>query len=304
MSFSLLNSEPKKRRRLVKRFPVVFPLVVFLLLLIGYQLIDSSYVAAPSIGIVEVNGVILESEPIIKKLRILENDPSVIGIIIHINSPGGAVSPSQEIYSEILRLKKQKKVYASISSTAASGGYYIAISADKLYANPGSMIGSIGVIIQTFNIKGLLDKIGIQSQVVKAGKNKDIGSMFREMNSEDKELLESVVNDTHIQFIEAVAQNRSLDFEKVKEIADGRVFTGKQAKDRGLIDELGSFRESIEQLKADLNVKGQIKLTYPSDKEEILDSLLELESLFNLKKAVHQSGLFFLATSLTEGHQN
>ncbi len=297
MSFSLLSSGPTKKRTLPKRFPVLFPIVIFILLLIGFQFFGDAYVT-PAIGIVEVNGVILESEPTIKKLRILENDPAVKGIIIHINSPGGAVSPSQEIYSEVLRLKQHKKVYVSVSSTAASGGYYIAIAADKLFANPGSMIGSIGVIIQTFNVEGLMEKIGIKSEVVKSGKNKDIGSAFRKMKPEEKALLENVVKDTHEQFISAVADNRSMKIEKVREIADGRVFTGKQAKKTGLIDEVASFRQTADQMRIDLEIKEQMKLIYPTNKDEILNSLVDLKSWFGIRKMVEQSGLFYLATPL------
>ena len=186
MSFSLLSSKQDKKKSLPRRHPVLFPFVVFICLLIVYQFFGEA-VVTPGIGIVEVNGVILESEPIVKKLRILESDPAVRGIIVRINSPGGAVSPSQEIYSEILRLKKKKKVYVSISSTAASGGYYIAIAADKLFANPGSMIGSIGVIIQTFNVEGLMDKLGIKSEVIKAGKNKEGGLNEKGRKSYERE---------------------------------------------------------------------------------------------------------------------
>ncbi|MCG8338988.1 MAG: signal peptide peptidase SppA [Proteobacteria bacterium] len=303
MSFSLLSSKQDKKKSLPRRHPVLFPFVVFICLLIVYQFFGEA-VVTPGIGIVEVNGVILESEPIVKKLRILESDPAVRGIIVRINSPGGAVSPSQEIYSEILRLKKKKKVYVSISSTAASGGYYIAIAADKLFANPGSMIGSIGVIIQTFNVEGLMDKLGIKSEVIKAGKNKDIGSAFRQMKPSEKILLEKVVKDTHEQFITAVADSRSLDIKKVREIADGRVFTGNQAKDTGLIDEVASFRQTAEHMRLDLDIQEQMSLVYPTSREEILDSLVDLESLLNIGKFVEQNGLFYLATPLLENGIN
>ncbi len=303
MSFSLLSSKSDKKKSLPRRYPVIFPLAVFICLLIIYQFFGKA-VVTPGIGIVEVNGVILESEPFVKKLRILENDPAVQGIIVRINSPGGAVSPSQEIYSEIKRLKKKKKVYVSISSTAASGGYYIAIAADKLFANPGSMIGSIGVIIQTFNVEGLMDKLGIKSEVIKAGKNKDIGSAFREMKPSEKLLLERVVKDTHEQFITAVAKSRSLDIDKVREIADGRVFTGNQAKDTGLIDDVASFRQTTEHMRRDLGIKEKMGLVYPTSRDEILDSLVDLESLLGIRKIVEQSGLFYLAAPLIENGLN
>lgn len=298
MSFSLLTKDSPKQT-LVKRFPVLFPLGIFLLIFLGYLAFDSVY-SIPGIGIVPVEDIILESEPTIKKLRMLENDPSVYGIIIHINSPGGAVAPSQEIYSEILRLKRKKKVYASISSTAASGGYYIAVAADRVFANPGSMVGSIGVIIRTFNIEGLMDKLGIRSEVIKSGKNKDIGSLFRQMKPEEKALLENVVSDTHEQFINAVAENRSLPIAKIREIADGRVFTGNQAKTLGLIDQIAGFRETAEQMKRDLNIEDEMSLIYPRDTEELLESIIDLESLFGLREIVGQTGLFYLTPMLLE----
>lgn len=297
MSFSLLQSQTRKRRSIVRRFPVLFPLVVFILLLLIYQSFDRS-LETPAIGIVEVNGVIVESEPIIKKLRMLEDNSAVVGIIVRINSPGGAVSPSQEIYSEILRLKRQKPVFTSIGSTAASGGYYIAVASDKLFANPGSMIGSIGVIIQTFNIKGLLDKLGIEPQIIKAGENKDLGSVFRAMNQEEKDLLKNVVDDTHHQFIMAVAENRSMSFSEVKAIADGRIFTGNQAQQIGLIDQTASFRQTIDELRKHLNIDQKLELIYPQDREEMVEDLLNWKSLLGLEPGITHTGLFYLATPL------
>jgi protease-4 len=298
MSFSLLSSDSPKRT-ILKRFPVLFPLGVFILIFLGYQALDTVY-TIPSIGIVQLNGIILESESTIKKLRMLEDDPTVKGIIIHINSPGGAVSPSQEIFSEILRLKQYKMIYASISSTAASGGYYVAVATDRLFANPGSMVGSIGVIIQTFNIEGLMDKLGIQSEVIKSGKNKDVGSIFRQMRPEEKALLENVVSDTHEQFINAVAANRSVPIAKIREIADGRVFTGNQAHAIGLIDQIASFRETAEQMRRDLEIEEKMKLVYPTDTEDLLESIIDLESLFGIRKLVGQAGLYYLSTLLLE----
>ncbi|MBU2512838.1 signal peptide peptidase SppA [bacterium] len=299
MPFSLYPDNRKKKRSLPRRFPVIFPLVVFILILIGYQISEKTY-NKPSIGVVELNGIILESETIIKKLRILESNPLVKGIIIHINSPGGAVAPSQEIFTEILRIRQFKKVYASIASTAVSGGYYVAIGADKIYANPGSMVGSIGAIIQTFNFEELLNKIGIKSEVIKSGKNKDMGSIFRPIESEERKLLESVIFDTHDQFVTAIADRRPMELEEVKSIADGRVFTGRQAKQIGLVDQLASFRETAEELRKNLGIKEEMSLVYTPDKEKLIESIIELDSVSILKKISSQMGLFYLTTSFLE----
>lgn len=297
MPFSLYSTfHSPTRKSFVQRHPVLVPLVLFLLIFIGF-LLFSDQMPRPGIGIVEVEGVILESEPTIRRLRAMEKEESVKGIIVRINSPGGAVSPSQEIFSELLRLKKRKKVYVSISSSAASGGYYIAIGAEKIFANPGSMIGSIGVIMQTFNISELMEKIGIRSEVVKSAENKDLGSLFREMSPEERRLLKYVIDDTHDQFVSAIADNRPLELEKVKEIADGRIFTGRQALKLNLIDKLGSMREVVDILRRDLNIEGDVELIYPKKEEEILESILNLESLLPLKKWSKLSGLFFLAPS-------
>ncbi len=299
MPFSLYPNNQKKKKSLPKRFPVIFPLVVFILIFLGYQISRKTY-DTPSIGVVQLNGVILDSEIIIKKLRILERDPLVKGIVIHINSPGGAVAPSQEIFSEILRIRQHRKIYASIASTAASGGYYVAIGADKIFANPGSMVGSIGAIIQTFNFEELLNKIGIKSEVIKSGKNKDMGSIFRQIETEERKLLESVIYDTHDQFVTAIAANRPMELDQVKSIADGRVFTGRQAKQIGLVDKLASFRETTEELRKDLGIKEEMALIYAPDKEKLIQSIMELDSISILRKISSYMGLFYLSTSFLE----
>ncbi len=246
------------------------------------------------IGVVPINGIILESEIIIKKLRILENETDVKGIVLRINSPGGAVAPSQEIYSELKRIQEKKKIFTSISSVAASGGYYIAVGSNKIYANPGSVTGSIGVILQSYNIEELMQKIGIKSQVVKSGVKKDIGSPYRTMTQEEKKLLRSVIGDTHEQFVKAIASSRKLDRKRVATLADGRIFTGNQALKAELIDGLASFREVVELLKKDLGLKERIDLFYPELPKEPLWDQLNLESLLKINKIIGYSGLFYM----------
>ncbi len=299
MPFSLDTKAniPKKKEPFIKRFPVLFPVLVLIILISCYSLL-SKEITPPAIGVIQIDGVILESEPIVKKIRMLEKNPSVKGIIVRINSPGGAVSPSQEIFSELLRMKAKKKIYASISSSAASGGYYIAVGTEKIFANPGSLVGSIGVIMQTVNVEELMKKIGIRTETIKSGRNKDIGSSFREMTSEERELLKGVILDTHEQFVTAVSENRPLEIAKVRQIADGRIFTGKQAFEMGMIDGLASFRETVEMLRQDMGIHEEVYLLYPTDKEEIIQSIINLDSFFNINKIISRSGLFYLGSSV------
>ena len=278
---------------------VLLPMVIFLVLVIAYALIDRQF-TVPLIGVVPIEGVILESESTIKKLQILENNPSVKGIIVRINSPGGAVAPSQEIFTELLRFKKKKVVYASIASVAASGGYYIAVGSNKIYANPGSLTGSIGVIMQTINVEKLMDKIGIRMETLKSGNNKDLGSAFRPMQPKERKLLEAVLLNTHDQFIQAISDNRSLDIGKVKKLSDGRLFTGEQAVENGLIDGLASFRETVERLRTDLGLGDKVQLYYPTDRSNMLRSLIDLEAIFRLKETFTYSGLFYLGSMVRQ----
>ncbi len=299
MSFSLYPDEPPQKKSFIKKHPVLFPLIIFILIGGLYQLISTGSIK-PAIGIVQIDGVILSSEPTIKKLRLLESDPTVMGIIVRINSPGGAISPSQEIYQELLRLKDKKKVYVSVSSTAASGGYYIAIGAEKIFANPGSIVGSIGTIMQTFNIEKLMSKIGIESEIIKSGTNKDSGSLFRKMKPDERKLLQNVIADTHQQFIAAIAENRPLSIKEVSDIADGRIFTGRQAEKLGLIDYLASFRETTRHMKRDLNIKEEIDLIYPKETGEYLQDFIDMDALRSVKSILSHNGLYYLASSLLE----
>ena len=199
------------------------------------------------VAVVRVEGPILDSYQTVEELKGLAEDPMVKAIVIRIDSPGGGVAPSQEIYNAVRRVRKEhnKAVVASMGTVAASGGYYIAVATDRILANPGTLTGSIGVILQVANFQELLDKIGVKSIVVKSGKFKDLGSPFRPMEDEDRQVLQSVMDDVHRQFIDAVADGRSLDPGEVEQLADGRVFTGQQAKSILLVDEIGDLHDAI-----------------------------------------------------------
>ena len=181
-------------------------------------------------ALVKIEGVLLLSEHVVEELNGYAEDSSIKAIVIRIDSPGGGVVPSQEIYNAVKNARKEgKKVIASMGSVAASGGYYIAAAADKIVANPGTLTGSIGVKMEFANLEKLLEKIGVKGMVVKAGEFKDIGSPYRDMTDQEKKLLQDVIDDVHSQFIKAVAEGRDLPETDVRAIADGRIFTGQQA---------------------------------------------------------------------------
>lgn len=199
-----------------------------------------------AVAVVEVQGVIERSEEIVSTLdRIAEND-SIRAAVVRIDSPGGAVAPSQEIYDAVLRVRDKKPVVASLGGLAASGGYYIAAACDVIVSNPGTLTGSIGVIMQVGNLEDLLEKIGLRGIVLKAGEYKDIGSPLRPMKDEERAILEALLTNIHEQFIGAIARGRGLARDAVEKVADGRIYSGEQALDLGLVDRLGGLRDAVD----------------------------------------------------------
>ncbi len=230
------------------------------------------------IGVVEIRGVIADSKPILKALDEFKRNSSIKGILLRIESPGGGVGPSQEIYREVVRVGKTKPVLASLGGIAASGGYYIASGAKKIIANPGTLTGSIGVIINFGNFTELFKKIGYKPITIKSGKFKDIGNPGREMKPEEREYLEKLVKNVHEQFVKDVAKGRKLPVDRVKKIADGRIFTGEQAKKLGLVDGLGNFQDAVDELARMAKIKGEPKLVYPTPRRRgLMDILFEGE---------------------------
>jgi protease-4 len=227
------------------------------------------------IAVVEIKGVITQSSPIIDEIRQYGEDDGVKAIILRIDSPGGGVGASQEIYQEVLRVKKKKKVITSMGGVAASGGYYIACASDLIVANPGTITGSIGVIMQFTNLEDLLKKIGVKGFVVKAGENKDIGSPFREMTPEEKKLMQGVLDNVHQQFIQAVVAGRRLDRAKILPIADGRILTGEQAKEVGLVDRMGNLQDAIDAAAKMAGISGKPSVVYPKKKKSLWEFFME-----------------------------
>jgi len=197
------------------------------------------------LGLVEIKGVILSGKPFVDEIERFRKIANIKAIIVRIDSPGGAVAPSQEVYEAIHRAREEKPVFSSMGSVAASGGYYIACATDKIYANPGTLTGSIGVAMQLRNVEALFSKIGINNPIIKSGKFKDVGSPYRKMTPKESQYLQNVSDDIYEQFVEAVAKGRHLKREKAEELADGKVYTGKKAKELGLVDELGGLQTAI-----------------------------------------------------------
>jgi len=200
------------------------------------------------IQVVDIEGELFESRSILDQLKRYEDSSSVRAILLNIDSPGGGVGVSQELYSEIKRLRssKDKTIVAYVSSTGASGAYYVACAADKIIANPGTIIGSIGVIAEWVNYADLLEWAKLKDVVFKTGEFKDTGSPTRALTEKERAYFQGLIDDMYVQFVEAVASGRKLELDQVRSLADGRVFTGRDARERKLIDEIGNFQDAVD----------------------------------------------------------
>jgi protease IV len=236
------------------------------------------FVTGGGVGLLEVRGPILESQEVIRQIHELNNDANVKTVVLRIESPGGGVGPSQEIYEEIKKLAERKKVVVSMGSVAASGGYYIAAPAAVIYANPGTITGSIGVLMKFTNMEGLMGKVGMKAYTLKSGQFKDIGSPVRPMTEQDQLMLQGVIDSTYGQFVAAVAEGRKLPVEEVKVLADGRIYTGEQAKTLKLVDKLGNLEDAVAEAGRLAGLKGEPQLIRPSKKKKLLLDMLVEES--------------------------
>jgi protease-4 len=245
-----------------------------------------------AVGVVEIIGPIADAREAIEDIRAFREDEHIRAIVVRIDSPGGAVGPSQEIYREIRKTIETKKVVASMGAVAASGGYYVACASDGIVANPGTITGSIGVIMGYTNFRELLDKIGMVPVVIKSGPYKDTGSPTREMRDDERELLETVTRDIHEQFVSAIAEGRRMDRDQVAAAADGRIYTGEQAKARGLIDRLGNFEDALAWAGEMGGIEGTVVPVYAhEDKFSLLRYLLST-SLPDWFSSLFHSGLY------------
>lgn len=246
---------------------VLFVATIWLLIAVT----DDGLPGGAKVAVVEVEGIIgtdlqrgLDTESLVRTLGEYRDDPAVRAVVLRINSPGGVVAPTQEIFTAVRRLREAKKpVVASLGSVAASGGYYVAVSADRIYASPGTLTGSIGVVMQMANLEGLLKKVGVEYVVVKAGAYKDVGNMARAMTPEERRILQALLDDVYDQFIGAVAEGRGLDPQAVRAFAEGRIYSGRQAQSLKMVDDLGGLEDAIEAAAKMAGLPAKPKVIYP-----------------------------------------
>jgi len=252
---------------------------LFFLMLILLRSMGGSASMGQKVAVIDVTGIISKSDATIKLIHAYRDDPSVKAIVMRIDSPGGSVAPVQEIYTELEKIKKP--IVASMGGSAASGGYYIACAADTIFANPGTLTGSIGVIMQFTRMKGLYDKVGLEHQVIKSGQFKDTGSPFRTLTEEEQAVLQATVDDVHNQFVDTIAEARSnlLTRTEVVELADGRIFSGKQALDSKLIDQLGNLPDAIKIAGELGGIEGKPKVLRKQKKTSLFEQLLGIERM-------------------------
>jgi protease-4 len=241
---------------------VFFVVVFFTAYFTGGDVQVLSLLGKEGIGVLRIEGSIDDSAGAIEELKRFGETESIKAIIVRIDSPGGGVAPTQEIYTEIEKVKKKKPVIASLGGVAASGGYYIASACDQIMANPGTLTGSIGVIMELGNVEGLMRKLGVKGETIKSGPHKDIGSPMRPLTPEGRAILQSLVDNVHGQFVSAVARGRKMPEEQVRKLADGRVYSGEQAKEIGLVDLLGNMEDAIDIAAKRAGIKGEPQVIY------------------------------------------
>ncbi len=229
------------------------------------------------IGVVDLSGVILSPQPVVDQLKKFADDSSIKAIILHVNSPGGGVAASEEIYREVKRIhtEKKKKIVVSIETVGASGAYYVASASDKIFADQGSIVGSIGVIAQWFNYGDLLKWAKLKDVVIKTGEFKDTGNPARDLTPAEQAYMQELIDNMFGQFVKAVADGRSLKYDDVKSMANGKVWTGEQAKNLKLIDTIGDFQSAVDDTAKSVGIKGEPTLVRPEkERKTLLDLLL------------------------------
>jgi protease-4 len=231
-------------------------------------------IAGGSVGVVEIEDIIYTPRYIVEDLDDFGDNPSIKAIILRINSPGGVVAASQEIYDAVRRQQEKKPVIASMESVAASGAYYIALPSDVIVANAGTLTGSIGVIMEWPVLEKLLQKLGVEFEVIKSREHKDMGSTHRRLNETERKLMQGVVTDVHEQFVRVTSEHRHIPLDSVMKYADGRIFTGNQAKALGFVDTLGSFDFAVE-LAGDLANIEEPHLIYPAKRFSFIDLFIK-----------------------------
>ncbi len=316
----------ENKRFILYLFGGTFAILFFVGLLSGFVFRGGQKGPEEAIAVIEVKGTIVGgesgssllggmavgSETMMQEIRAAAEDDSIKALLLHINSPGGSSAASEAVYMEILRFKEKtgKPVLATMEDVAASGGYYIALGADEIFANPATVTGSIGVIMQFTNYQELYEKYGLKVETIKSGKYKDIGSPTRDLTKEERELLQTMVNQIYGNFVDAVAEGRGLERERILELAQGQIYTGIQAQELGLIDQLGNFWDSVDYLAKRAGIKGEPELVYytrPTLWKRIMGNLSKmiLAALGKSVKTSEISDLLWIEESLqTPGLNN
>ncbi len=272
---------------------IISVIVGFFFLSIIINLLFGGMSFGPKVAVLDISGVITKSDATIQRIHIYRDSPNVKAIVLRINTPGGSVAPVQEVFAELNKL--DKPIVASMGSTAASGGYYIACAADTIVANPGTLTGSIGVIMQFTKMKGLYDKVGLEQQIIKSGQFKDAGSAFRDLTDEEKAALQETVDDVYNQFVDAISQSRAehLTRDEIVQLADGRIFSGKQAQTHKLVDQLGNLQDAIKIAGKLGNIDGTPKVLRIQRKKSLLETILGIEQNRQLDDIINFPGVSF-----------
>ena len=280
----------KKRRVFIILGSII---ALFFLMLALLRAISSGTSIGQKVAVIDIAGIISKSDATIKLIHAYRDDPSVKAIVLRINSPGGSVAPVQEIHTELKKI--EKPIVASMGGSAASGGYYIACAADTIVANPGTLTGSIGVIMQFTRMKGLYDKVGLEHQVVKSGQFKDTGSPFRELTEQERAVLQATVDDVYNQFVDAIfaARGNLLTRPEVAELADGRIFSGKQALESKLIDQLGNLPDAIKIAGELAGIDGKPRVLRPERRTSLLEQLLGIKQMPQFDEMFSLPGVTF-----------
>jgi len=267
-------------------------LLIILIAATFFMFGDPQMMPGDKVAVVEVAGAIYSSEGVLERLYKCRDNDSIKAIVLRISSPGGGVAPVQEIYRELTRSKKA--IVVSMGSSAASGGYYIACAADRIFANPGTLTGSIGVIMQFRRVDGLMEKIGVQQEVVKSGSYKDAGSMYRGFTPEEKELFQETIDDVYEQFLDAIVEGRQhtgLTKEQLEKIADGRIMSGRQALEEKLVDELGDLSDAIDYAGKLGGIEGKPRVIKMTVKKPLLERLMRGALGNKLDQVIHEQSV-------------
>jgi protease-4 len=286
-----------------RRHPLLFSMLVLcglgVALIMGVTMLlvlskkETAFDFGENVGVIEIKGVIADPGPTLSHLREFRKNDNIKAIVIRIDSPGGGVGPSQEIYEEIKRTKLSKQVVVSMGAIAASGGYYIAAAANHIMANPGTITGSISVIMEFANLEALFEKIGIAAYVLKSGEFKDVGSPFRQMTAKEKELMQAFIENVHGQFVTAVAAGRNMEKGQVEAIADGRILSGEQAHKLGLLDSLGNLEDAIRLAGKLGGIEGEPSVVYAKKKKfSLLDFFLDTSTLTDVLDHITAAALY------------